>query len=244
MAGISSKALAFGDPVNKLKFQGYEHNPGLDINLYESFFRTFDSQIGRFLQIDPKPNEYESPYASFGNNPIKNVDILGDTTIIPQHGGILVSESTCQGCKAIREKISIGPVRNAKSFEDEGRCGIPFTSEGGMNGAPKGKNITDSPVNIDGLAVAFGGMAKLAGLELPIFLEVIQKTKEFAELKEGENNDKSKKEPAFIGKPPPVEIFFDGAPAIKGQTTYPMVKHDNADPTKPDTIIYSKKTKK
>ena len=75
---------------------------------------------------------------------IKNVDILGDTTIVPQQGGKLVSESTCQGCKTLSERISIGPVRNAKSFEDEGRGGIPFTSEGGMNGAPKGKNITDS----------------------------------------------------------------------------------------------------
>ena len=79
MAGISSKALN-GAPENKKKYQQYELNSDFDINLYETFFRSHDPQLGRFLQLDPKPRDYESPYAAMGNNPILNFDLLGDTT--------------------------------------------------------------------------------------------------------------------------------------------------------------------
>jgi len=86
MAGISSKAA--GTLENKKsKYNGYELNTDFDINLYESFYRTHDPQIGRFLQPDPKPTDMESLYAAMGNNPIKNTDFLGDTTIYYAAGG-------------------------------------------------------------------------------------------------------------------------------------------------------------
>jgi RHS repeat-associated protein len=77
MAGISSKAANINE--NKTKYQQYELNTDFDINLYESFYRSHDPQLGRFWQVDPKPNEFESPYAAMGNNPIRNSDFLGDT---------------------------------------------------------------------------------------------------------------------------------------------------------------------
>lgn len=76
MAGISSKA--FGKFENKKKYNGYEFNNDFDINLYESFYRSHDSQIGRFLQIDPVSVAEESPYVAMGNNPILHFDLLGD----------------------------------------------------------------------------------------------------------------------------------------------------------------------
>lgn len=76
MKMLSSKA--FGRLENKLKYNGYEKNDDFDINLYESFYRTHDPQLGRFWQIDPKATEFESPYAAMGNNPVLNFDILGD----------------------------------------------------------------------------------------------------------------------------------------------------------------------
>jgi RHS repeat-associated protein len=76
---ISSKALSFGGAENKKKYQNYEFNSDFDLNLYESFYRTHDPQLGRFWQIDPKPTHFESLYAAMGNNPIKNFDFLGDT---------------------------------------------------------------------------------------------------------------------------------------------------------------------
>lgn len=80
MSGISSKGA--GGIQNKKTYNGYEFNSDFDINLYESFYRSHDSQIGRFLQLDPKPNEFESLYAAMGNNPILKFDLFGDTVRI------------------------------------------------------------------------------------------------------------------------------------------------------------------
>ncbi|HTN06242.1 RHS repeat-associated core domain-containing protein [Agriterribacter sp.] len=80
MAGISSKALAFGEPENKYKYNGIEHNNDFDLNMYDAFYRNLDPQIGRFWQVDPETEMLEeySPYASMYNNPISNADPLGD----------------------------------------------------------------------------------------------------------------------------------------------------------------------
>jgi RHS repeat-associated protein len=79
MQGISSKALN-GAAENNYKFNGIEQNSSLDINTYDAFYRNLDPQIGRFWQIDPETEqqEFSSPYESMGNNPINNIDPLGD----------------------------------------------------------------------------------------------------------------------------------------------------------------------
>ena len=83
MAGISSKALG-GIAENKYRFNGIEHNNDFDLNMYDAFYRNLDPQIGRWWQIDPKPNDSESLYAAMGNNPILYSDFLGDTSILSQ----------------------------------------------------------------------------------------------------------------------------------------------------------------
>jgi RHS repeat-associated protein len=80
MAGISSKALAFGSPENKKeKFNGAELNTDFDLNQYEFQFRTYDPQIGRWHGLDTKPTDMVSLYAAMANNPIRYADPLGDT---------------------------------------------------------------------------------------------------------------------------------------------------------------------
>jgi len=79
MAGISSKA--FGRLDNKVKFNGYEENRAFDLNWLESFYRTYDPQLGRFWQVGSKPNYDISPYVVMDNNPICNIDPLEDTSI-------------------------------------------------------------------------------------------------------------------------------------------------------------------
>jgi RHS repeat-associated protein len=82
-AGISSKSLNFGKE-NKIKYNGYEQTNDFDLNLYESFYRTHDPQLGRFWQIDPKPDESVSLHAAMNNNPLRYSDPLGDTIIFTQ----------------------------------------------------------------------------------------------------------------------------------------------------------------
>jgi RHS repeat-associated protein len=78
MRGISSKAI--GTLVNRKRYNGIEQNDNFDINLYEAFYRTLDPQIGRWQCVDPKTENMEmwSPYVSMYDNPIKNVDPMGD----------------------------------------------------------------------------------------------------------------------------------------------------------------------
>jgi len=84
MAGISSKALAFGNPENKYKYnskeeQRKEFSDGSGLELYDAHYRTFDPQIGRFHQLDPLEglSLNLSPYAFVGNNPVSFNDPWG-----------------------------------------------------------------------------------------------------------------------------------------------------------------------
>ena len=80
MSGISSKAA--GSLENRKKFNdGTELNTDLDVNWYETDYRSYDPQIGRFHQID-ELTEFDfawSPYVYAHNNPILLNDPLGLT---------------------------------------------------------------------------------------------------------------------------------------------------------------------
>jgi RHS repeat-associated protein len=84
MHGLSSKAQKGTQyPVNEKEFNGIDHTTDLGLNQYDAFYRTFDPQVGRFLQIDPKIESAEpwSPYTAMLNNPVLHADPLGDSSV-------------------------------------------------------------------------------------------------------------------------------------------------------------------
>lgn len=81
MTGISSRAAS--SLINKKGYNGNElqnkeFSDGNGLELYDFNARTYDAQIGRFIQIDPETEEEHqdswSPYHFSFNNPILNSD--------------------------------------------------------------------------------------------------------------------------------------------------------------------------
>lgn len=79
MSGISSKALAFGEPKNSNKFITEQLDDDLGLNWYQLKYRNYDPQIGRFIQIDPISYAYthNSTYAYAENKVINGIDAEG-----------------------------------------------------------------------------------------------------------------------------------------------------------------------
>ncbi|MBI5370933.1 MAG: hypothetical protein HZA79_02775 [Sphingobacteriales bacterium] len=112
MAGISSKALDFGNPKNKEKtFQGQRFDDDLDLNWVQFKWRNHDPQIGRFVEIDPLSEKYEynSSYAFSENEVTSHVELEGLEKELATSGAIATGAATA-GATAAGVAVGVATV--------------------------------------------------------------------------------------------------------------------------------------
>ena len=84
--------FANADGVQPYKYNGKELDTTKDLNLYDYGARMYDPTLGRFTTMDRFAEKYYhlSPYAYAGNNPVRNIDVNGDSIIIaPNPNGMV-----------------------------------------------------------------------------------------------------------------------------------------------------------
>ncbi|MBX9448946.1 MAG: hypothetical protein KL787_04205 [Taibaiella sp.] len=90
--GLTLTETGAGAKQNPYKYQGIELERHFGLETYETFYRGLDPQLGRFNSIDPKAEKHYSvtPYSSMDNNPVINIDPLGDDWFVNSTNGDVI----------------------------------------------------------------------------------------------------------------------------------------------------------
>jgi RHS repeat-associated protein len=166
MAGISSKAagkLENKKGYNGNELQNKEFSDGSGLDVYDFNARTYDQQIGRFIQIDPLTEEGGqeslSPFHFSYNNPVLYSDPDGQCpNCATAAGGAIIGGLFGGGIELARQLISDGKVT---SWSAVGGSALQGAATGAAAGFTGGASLLATTAAAGG-ANAVGGTVNRA----------------------------------------------------------------------------------
>ena len=138
MAGISS--IAAGSLTNKLKYNGKEEQrqeftDGSGLEWIDYGARMYDNQVGRFFTQDRFADKYHdlSPYQYVANNPIKNIDVNGDSIWYTIKDNIVTMHATIKIINKSEDNINMKRAAKDLAADIASTFRGQFTGEDGKS---------------------------------------------------------------------------------------------------------------
>ena len=112
-----------GTDEHRWQFNGVEKNESFGLNWNETFYRTYDMQLGRWNAVDAKPTYSQTTYMGMGNNPVSYSDALGDTLHIEHKGENIIynNGNLTWGSDAADGSYKKGGVYNGNALNKKGK---------------------------------------------------------------------------------------------------------------------------
>ncbi|MDA3616825.1 RHS repeat-associated core domain-containing protein, partial [Polluticaenibacter yanchengensis] len=102
IATLSSRA--FGAPNNAYGYQREFNELDEDLGWHDFTLRSYDPQIGRFLQVDPY-DQFASGYVGMGNDPVNTIDQSGGWV---SSAASAIAQVGCPGVSGLTSIASVG----------------------------------------------------------------------------------------------------------------------------------------